>query len=129
MSQIVKLRRSQRVPLGKVTARTEGCHLDIDVGDFVTIAGPSGSGKTTLLNQIGCVDIPTRGQVLIDGQSTTDLSERALTTLRLRNSSADGLILWQCRCCPERGTPVALARRAFAQRAIGTGFELIERWV
>ncbi|MGC6416660.1 MAG: ABC transporter ATP-binding protein [Bradymonadia bacterium] len=85
MSQIVQIRDVHKeYPLGKVTVHAlRGVTLDIDVGDFVTIAGPSGSGKTTLLNQIGCVDIPTRGQVLIDGQSTTDLSERALTTLRL----------------------------------------------
>ena len=85
MSQIVQIRDVHKeYPLGKVTVHAlRGVTLDIDVGDFVTIAGPSGSGKTTLLNQIGCVDIPTRGQVLIDGQSTTELSERALTTLRL----------------------------------------------
>jgi putative ABC transport system ATP-binding protein len=57
--------------------------LDIDRGAFLAIAGPSGSGKTTLLNLVGCVDVPTRGTVLVDGQSTADLTDKALTQLRL----------------------------------------------
>ncbi len=57
--------------------------LDVHRGEFLSIAGPSGSGKTTLLNLIGCVDTPTSGRVVLDGQDTSDLSERALTDLRL----------------------------------------------
>jgi len=57
--------------------------LAIQPGEFLAIAGPSGSGKTTLLNLVGCVDTPTRGRVLVDGQDTSVLSERALTDLRL----------------------------------------------
>ncbi|HEX8909607.1 MAG TPA: ABC transporter ATP-binding protein [Anaeromyxobacteraceae bacterium] len=60
-----------------------GVSLRIDRGEFLSIAGPSGSGKTTLLNLIGCVDVPTAGRVLVDGKDTKDLSERALTDLRL----------------------------------------------
>ncbi len=71
-------------PLGKVTVRAlRGVSLQIGRGEFVAIAGPSGSGKTTLLNQVGCVDTPTRGTVRIDGQSTSELAESALTKLRL----------------------------------------------
>jgi putative ABC transport system ATP-binding protein len=58
--------------------------LDVDEGEFLSIAGPSGSGKTTLLNLVGCVDTPTSGTVLVNGQDTSRLSERALTDLRLR---------------------------------------------
>ena len=58
--------------------------LDIQKGEFLSIAGPSGSGKTTLLNLIGCVDTPTEGLVSVNGRDTTRLSERALTDLRLR---------------------------------------------
>lgn len=57
--------------------------LRIEEGEFTAIAGPSGSGKTTLLNLIGCVDVPTRGDVRIAGQSTGALSSQALTELRL----------------------------------------------
>ncbi len=60
-----------------------GISLDICRGEFLSIAGPSGSGKTTLLNLIGCIDTPTSGSVIVDGKDTRDLSERALTALRL----------------------------------------------
>jgi putative ABC transport system ATP-binding protein len=60
-----------------------GVSLEIGRGEFLSIAGPSGSGKTTLLNMVGCVDTPTSGRVVVDGQDTKDLSERALTDLRL----------------------------------------------
>ncbi len=58
--------------------------LEVDEGDFLSIAGPSGSGKTTLLNLVGCVDTPTAGTVVVNGRDTTALGERALTDLRLR---------------------------------------------
>jgi len=51
-------------------------------GDFVVINGPSGSGKTTFLNLISAIDRPTRGDVLIEGQSTARLNEGQLATLR-----------------------------------------------
>ena len=57
--------------------------LEIEQGEFISIAGPSGSGKTTLLNLIGCVDTPTGGTVVVNGQDTSLLRERALTDLRL----------------------------------------------
>lgn len=66
-----------------VVPALRGVSISIGVGQFAAIAGPSGSGKTTLLNLVGCVDTPTAGTVLIDGQSTSQLSERELTRLRL----------------------------------------------
>jgi putative ABC transport system ATP-binding protein len=57
--------------------------LDVEAGEFISIAGPSGSGKTTLLNLIGCVDTPTAGTVVVGDRDTSRLSERALTDLRL----------------------------------------------
>src|SRR5512136_61562 len=61
-----------------------GVSLDVNPGEFLSIAGPSGSGKTTLLNLVGCVDTPTAGVVEVAGSDTAKLSERALTELRLR---------------------------------------------
>jgi putative ABC transport system ATP-binding protein len=61
-----------------------GVSLEVEQGEFLSIAGPSGSGKTTLLNLVGCVDTPSSGTVLVDGQDTGKLTERALTELRLR---------------------------------------------
>jgi len=70
--------------LGKTEVHAlRGVSLDIHKGEFLSIAGPSGSGKTTLLNMVGCIDTPTSGQVLVDGKDTKELSERALTDLRL----------------------------------------------
>lgn len=70
--------------LGKVVVPAlRGVSLAVGAGDFVSIAGPSGSGKTTLLNLVGCVDTATSGTVTVDGRDTKDLSERALTNLRL----------------------------------------------
>ena len=85
MSAIVSIEGvTKDYPLGKVTVQAlRGIDVTIRRGEFTTIAGPSGSGKTTLLNLIGCVDVPTLGTVRIDGQATSDLSDRALTALRL----------------------------------------------
>ncbi len=85
MAPIVELRDVEKdYPLGSTVVRAlKGVALTIQRGEFTTIAGPSGSGKTTALNLIGCIDVPTRGQVLIDGQSTSELSDAELTKLRL----------------------------------------------
>lgn len=85
MNSIVRLNEVHKeFPLGKLTVHAlRGVSLDLRGGEFIAIAGPSGSGKTTLLNMVGCVDIPTGGEVIIDGQSTQTLDESALTSLRL----------------------------------------------
>ncbi len=61
-----------------------GVNFELDVGDFVVINGPSGSGKTTFLNLIACIDKPTSGEVFIEGQPTSRLSEGQLAELRKR---------------------------------------------
>jgi putative ABC transport system ATP-binding protein len=86
MPAIVSLRDvSKTYMLGKTEVpAVRGVSLEVGEGEFLSIAGPSGSGKTTLLNLIGCVDTPTAGTVIVNGQDTGRLSERALTDLRLR---------------------------------------------
>jgi ABC-type lipoprotein export system ATPase subunit len=59
-----------------------GVSLDVERGEMVALVGPSGCGKSTLLNLIGCVDLPTSGDVLVDGRSTRALGDDALTLLR-----------------------------------------------
>jgi putative ABC transport system ATP-binding protein len=86
MAAMVSVRSvSKDYMLGKtVVPALRDVSLDVHAGEFLSIAGPSGRGKTTLLNLIGCVDTPTAGTVVVNGQDTTALSERALTDLRLR---------------------------------------------
>ncbi|OGQ25350.1 MAG: ABC transporter [Deltaproteobacteria bacterium RBG_16_71_12] len=86
-AHIVELRGVVKdYPLGKLSVRAlHGVDLALGRGEFASIAGPSGSGKTTLLNLIGCVDVPSQGQVVMDGRATGELSDRELTELRLFN--------------------------------------------
>jgi len=69
--------------LGKIELTVlKGISLDIMRGDFVSIMGPSGSGKSTLLNMIGCLDIPTKGKVVLNGKDVSKLTEDQLSQLR-----------------------------------------------
>jgi putative ABC transport system ATP-binding protein len=67
---------------GDVTA-LNNLSLTIIKGEFVAIIGPYGSGKSTLLNQIGCLDVPTSGDLQIGGKSINRMSDYELTDLRL----------------------------------------------
>ncbi|MEO6097411.1 MAG: ABC transporter ATP-binding protein [Fibrobacteria bacterium] len=72
--------------LGKVKVPAlRGIDLDIAKGDLVSVMGPSGSGKTTLLNIIGCIDLPTSGNVKVSGRELTLLSDKEVTNLRLHH--------------------------------------------
>ena len=59
-----------------------GASLKIFPGEMVSIMGPSGSGKSTLMNVIGCLDQPTSGEYLLDGQDVSRLSEDELAAVR-----------------------------------------------
>jgi putative ABC transport system ATP-binding protein len=61
-----------------------GVNLEIRQGDFVAIMGKSGSGKSTFMNIIGCLDIPTRGEYLLDGVDVRSLTKDQLAGLRNR---------------------------------------------
>lgn len=70
---------------GKTEVRAlDKVNLEIEPGDFAVLAGPSGSGKTTLLNMVGALDVPTEGDILLEGRSLKELSSSALSELRLR---------------------------------------------
>jgi putative ABC transport system ATP-binding protein len=69
--------------LGRTTVPAlRGVSLDVEHGEFITVAGPSGSGKSTLLNLIGCLDHPTSGRVLIGDEDVARLGDDALSDLR-----------------------------------------------
>ncbi len=62
----------------------QGLSLDIHAGDFIIILGPSGSGKSTALNMAGCLDLPTKGTVFLDGKNISKLSTSVLAQIRGR---------------------------------------------
>ena len=69
---------------GKVEVHAlRGVSVNIDQGEFVAMAGPSGSGKTTVLNIIGGIDNPDSGQVVVDGNKYSDMTQSKLAELRL----------------------------------------------
>ena len=62
-----------------------GISAEIRTGEFTVILGPSGSGKSTMLNMLGGMDRPTSGQILINGEDISGLSEKKLTDYRRKN--------------------------------------------
>jgi putative ABC transport system ATP-binding protein len=60
----------------------KGLNWKVYPGEFVAIQGPSGSGKSTAMNMVGCLDIPSKGHIYLDGQDISHLSESALAQIR-----------------------------------------------
>ena len=60
----------------------DGVSLTVDRGEFVAVVGQSGSGKSTMMNVLGCLDVPTRGEYLLDGTDVRELSDRQLSRIR-----------------------------------------------
>ncbi|MFN2151586.1 MAG: ABC transporter ATP-binding protein [Anaerolineales bacterium] len=80
--EVAKIENATRIyKVGKMeTKALRGVNLSIDSGEFTALVGPSGSGKTTLLQLIGCLDLPTTGEVYISGKNVSKLnrSQRAM---------------------------------------------------
>ncbi len=60
-------------------------NLEVEEGEYVAIMGPSGSGKSTLMNIIGCLDKPTKGTFLLDGQRVLEQKDNQVASVRLRS--------------------------------------------
>ena len=70
-------------PQGKdVVHVLKDINLSIDDGDYIAIMGPSGSGKTTLMNLMGCLDVPTSGTYILDGENVAEANENRLAEIR-----------------------------------------------
>ena len=63
----------------------DGVNLEVEKGEFIAIVGTSGSGKSTMLHIIGGLDNPTSGQVIVDGQNLSHMTDEELTIFRRRN--------------------------------------------
>lgn len=84
MIQTINLYKDYKI--GKVSfPALRGIDLKIEDGEFTAIAGPSGSGKTTLLNIIGCLDVPTKGEILLNSINLNSLTAKQKAELRKKS--------------------------------------------
>ena len=81
---IIKLENVWKIyKMGNINVNAlRGINLNIKEGEFVAIQGPSGSGKSTAVNMIGCLDIPTKGEIFLEGKNIAHLSESDLAQIR-----------------------------------------------
>jgi putative ABC transport system ATP-binding protein len=97
-----------------------GIQLSVTKGEFLAVVGPSGSGKTTLLNLAGCLDVPTSGEVYVQGHPVSHLDDRHATSLR---RDAIGFIFQSFNLIPVLSVyenvefPLVLQKRPRAERA------------
>ena len=69
--------------VGEVEVKAlRGVNLDVERGEFLAVTGASGSGKSTFMHIVGCLDRPTSGQYLLDGQDVSRMSKDALAAVR-----------------------------------------------
>ncbi len=83
---LIELRKIRKTyDLGEVRVHAlRGVDLDVEKGEYLALMGPSGSGKSTLMNTLGCLDRPTSGSYLLDGEEVATMGRNARAHLRNR---------------------------------------------
>ena len=86
MKTLIKVNNvSKEYKMGNQTVKAaDKLNFTIDQGELVVILGPSGSGKSTLLNLLGGLDKPTSGEIIIDDENISALSDKELTHYRAK---------------------------------------------
>ena len=85
MAKLIELRDVYKIyseGLESEVRALDGVSLTIDRGEFVVIVGQSGSGKSTMMNVLGCLDVPTYGEYLLEGTDVSELSDMQLSRIR-----------------------------------------------
>ncbi len=84
MKSIIKIDNVWKIyKMGEVeVAALRGLTLEIKEGEFVAVQGPSGSGKSTAMNMIGCLDVPSKGKIFLEGKDISKLEESQLAQIR-----------------------------------------------
>ena len=86
MDEVISLRGASKIYRrgGKEVRALDGVTLSVRRGEFLAVVGSSGSGKTTLMNLMGCLDLPTSGVCLLEGEDVSRLSGQRLAEIRNR---------------------------------------------
>ena len=116
MSNLVSARglwKTYRLGKNVTIDALRGLDLSVSEKEFVSIIGPSGSGKSTLLNLIGCLDTPSKGELIFDGENTLDMNDKTLTKMR---SEKIGFVFQTFNLLPAL---TALGNVEFPMRTVG----------
>lgn len=84
MGSLIEIRDVSKIynPGENEVRALDGVNLTIERGEFVAIIGQSGSGKSTLMNILGCLDVPSKGTYILNGEDVSGLSDDALSDIR-----------------------------------------------